>query len=392
MVGQAFRPRRPRLGLSAAVLLAAALLVCPLAAGLAEAQGTATIPAVGYDVSYPLCGMAYPAGAAFAIVGVNAGLANDANPCLAAELTWAAASPGLGSPPVLPAASLYVNAADPGNGVPDWPAPAPGTATPTTPYGSCDGSWSSACGYLYGVERAVYDYQLVATTPYLPVSPAVAAWWLDIETTASWATPAQEPTWAALNDATIQGYVAGLRASGASGRIGFYSTPLQWLAITGLTPQTSTQQFATSAPDWVAGVGTLAQAEAACATSFSGAPVTLAQYEAGGLDADYACPPGPLAAGLRITSHRLTRTQLTLNGVIASPYRGRVEAEVDETYRGTTVRVHKGVTPADGRWSATLRLPTRYRGLVTTATALATTPAQDGLAAGRAHLLIHLPG
>ncbi|HEX3873584.1 MAG TPA: hypothetical protein VHW26_05525 [Solirubrobacteraceae bacterium] len=379
--------RRPRLGLLAAVCLLGLLL----AAAPATAQSAAPL---GYDISYPLCGMPYPGGQAFGIVGVNAGLANNPNPCLPAELAWAAASPGLSSP-AQPAASLYVNAADPGNGVPDWPSPANGTATASTPFGTCDGSWSQACGYLYGVERAVYDYQLVAAAA-TAVAPATAAWWLDIETTSSWATPTRQASWAALNVATIEGFVGGLQASGATGRVGFYSTQLQWLAITGLTPQASPQQFPASSPDWVAGVGTVGQAALNCAKSFSGAPVTLAQFSAGGLDADYACPAGATtapaaAAGLRVTSHKLTRTQLTLTGSIAPTYRGHVEVELDETYRGRAATVRKAASTARGGWTATLRLPSRFRGHVSAATVSAMSGAQDGLKAGRARLVIHLP-
>ena len=39
--------------------------------------------ATGNDVSYPQCGKSFPSGQAFGIVGVNDGLANNANPCLA---------------------------------------------------------------------------------------------------------------------------------------------------------------------------------------------------------------------------------------------------------------------------------------------------------------------
>ncbi len=370
-----------------AVLAFLAILGTP---ELAQAQSAAP---VGYDVSFPLCGATLPAGQAFTIVGVNAGLANNSNPCLPAQLAYAAASPGLPSPRQPPAA-LYVNAADPGNGVPDWPSPANGTATVTSPEGPCDGSWSPACAYTYGVQRAVTDDQLV-TAAGGPVPPATTAWWLDIETTSSWATPTQQPTWAAVNIATIRGFVAGLRASGVTGQIGFYSTQLQWLTITGLTPQVSPQQFPLGAPDWVAGVGGLAQAQANCAKSFTGAPVLLAQYSAGGLDADYPCPaaaslPTPVASGLRITAHALTRSQLTLTGKVAGTYTGHVHAELDETYRGQTVRVRKAASPVNGRWTATVRLPTRFHGRVSTAKATATTGAQDGLKAGQARLVIGL--
>jgi hypothetical protein len=65
--------------------------------------------ATGNDVSYPQCGRSLPSGQAF---GVNDGLANTTNPCLAKEITWAQKSTGTTSQPP---ASLYVNTANPGN-------------------------------------------------------------------------------------------------------------------------------------------------------------------------------------------------------------------------------------------------------------------------------------
>jgi hypothetical protein len=170
------RPRtRSRILLAA---LAAALLAAPAPAGAAAPV------TVGYDVSFPLCGAALPAGAAFGIVGVNAGLANNANPCLAAELAWAAATPGLASP-LVPAVALYANTADPGPGVASWPTPANGGAAPATPFGPCDGSWSPACAYLYGAARAIYSYALAAASAGSVVAPGSAPWWLDVENESS---------------------------------------------------------------------------------------------------------------------------------------------------------------------------------------------------------------
>ena len=147
-------------------------------------------------------------------------------------------------------------------------------------------------------------------------------------------------------------------------------------------------------PDWVAGVGTLVEAQANCAKSFSGGPVLLAQYSAGGLDADYPCPPGgfppPVAAGLHVTSHALSAAQLTLAGTVATTYTGRVQTELDETYRGVTVRVRKAATVVNGRWTARIRLPTRYHGRVSTAIVRIASLAQDGVKAGQTQLLIHL--
>lgn len=238
-------------------------------------------PGTGFDISYPQCGHGYPSAGAFGIVGVNGGLANDANGCLGSELPWAQALPGLTNPSQ-PSASLYVNTADPGNGVADWPSPAKGTGGGATPYGSCDGSWSEACAYVYGSQRAGYSYGLVSS---LDSGLAVSApWWLDIETTNSWATSSNSSSWAALNVATIEGFIAGLQGAGARGPIGFYSTGYQWGAIT------NGASFGTANPDWIAGAGSLSQAQSNCSASFSGGRVALTQFPSNGFDGDYACP------------------------------------------------------------------------------------------------------
>lgn len=242
----------------------------------------------GYDISYPQCGHAYPSGQAFGVVGVNGGLANNPNPCLPSELTWARSSPGLTSPQQ-PPASVYLNTADPGNGVADWPTPANGSAGGPTPYGNCDGSWSPACAYVYGQQRASYSYGLVSSSG-AGVDPASAPWWLDVETVNSWAGPQSNPNWAGVNIATVQGFVAGLRGAGATAAIGFYSTASQWQAITAQNAQTTPSYFPTSDPDWVAGAGSASQAQANCGASFTGGRVALAQFPYGGYDADVACP------------------------------------------------------------------------------------------------------
>jgi hypothetical protein len=254
----------------AAVALAATL---PTAASAKHRNPPPPPAGTGFDISYPQCGGSYPSGAAFGIVGVNGGLANDANGCLASELAWAQATPGLANP-TQPGTSLYLNTADPGNGVADWPR-----SGSTTLYGSCDGSWSPACSYIYGQQRASYSYGLV------PSSVASSApWWLDIETANSWATGANA---AALNVATIQGFIAGLQGKGANGAIGFYSTASQWQSITG---QNASNSSFPTAHDWVAGAGSLSQAQTNCSASFSGGRVVLAQFPSGGFDGDYACP------------------------------------------------------------------------------------------------------
>jgi hypothetical protein len=76
-------------------------------------------------------------------------------------------------------------------------------------------------------------------------------WWLDIETASSWATSTTSG-YAQLNIAAIQGFIAGLRDSGANGPIGIYSTCSQWNTIAGLNAQTTTAGLGltTPPPDW----------------------------------------------------------------------------------------------------------------------------------------------
>ncbi|MEA2302697.1 MAG: hypothetical protein QOE44_3232 [Solirubrobacteraceae bacterium] len=363
------------------VLLAALLAAVLATPGPAGAAG---VPA-GYDVSFPLCGAALPAGAAFGIVGVNAGLANNANPCLAAELAWAAATPGLPSP-LVPPASLYLNTADPGPAVASWPTPANGGAAPPTPYGPCDGSWSPACAYLYGAARALYSFA-VAASAGSAVGPGSVPWWLDVENESSWARASDLPGWSAVNVATLKGFVAGLRGAGAGGTIGFYSTPLQWRDITGLDAGSSPAQFGASAPDWIAGVGSLGEAQSRCQDSFSGGPVRLAQYALAGLDGDYACPPA-LSAGLRIASRTVRGGAVRVAGTIARSYRGRVTVELSATYRGRRVSVRGSAAVVAGRWLAVVALPRRRP--LRAGEILARSSAGGGLLAGAARVSLRI--
>ena len=261
--------------LALALTLSMTSVIRAAAAHAAKSGGSATS---GYDISYPQCGSAYPTGQKFGLVGVNGGLANDANPCLSSQLAWAAGSSGQSNQP---GTSLYINTANPGPSVADWPA-----SSGSTPYGTCSGGWTQACAYAYGQARAHYSYGLVSAINQSLASGA--PWWLDIETGNSWATSATSG-YTGLNIATIQGFVAGLQSSGATGSVGVYSTAPQWQTITGLNA-TSSQAYFASQPDWVAGARTLRQAQSNCLASFTGGHVSLAQYPAGGFDGDYACP------------------------------------------------------------------------------------------------------
>ena len=137
-------------------------------------------PTTGYDASYPQCSGPYPSNPLFGIVGVNGGLANNANPCISGELHWAGNAPGQ-KRPKQPPLSLYIDTGNPGgHQVADWPS---GGTAPA--YGSCNGLLTDACSYLYGEQRAAHSYRLVAALD--SVAATTAPWWLDVELTASWA-------------------------------------------------------------------------------------------------------------------------------------------------------------------------------------------------------------
>lgn len=259
--------------------MAAGALVCILGVVvlIIVVSGSAS-PSTGYDASYPQCSASYPSDPLFGIVGVNGGLANNANPCLSSELHWALDAPGQRRPEQ-PHLSLYVDAGNPGaHHVADWPR---GGNAPA--YGACDGQLTNACSYVYGEQRASHSYRLVAAQD--PEAAKTAPWWLDVELMASWAGTYQ------LNIAALQGFIAGLHDAGATGPIGIYSTGAQWHEITGLTAQTTATAFNRHLPDWVAGThATLTQARQNCASGgFTGMAPTLAQFRIGTLDADLRC-------------------------------------------------------------------------------------------------------
>jgi hypothetical protein len=242
---------------------------------------------IGYDVSWPQCGATLPGDAAFAVVGVNGGLANNANPCLGAQLAWASGSSGVTSQPRV---ALYVNTANPSATVASWwPSsdvyPAGATAI-SNPYGTCSGGDSAACSYIYGYAKA-YDNGTRGDVP----DPASFFWWLDVETENSWGPDR------AANRAVLEGmthyYLDVLHAAG----VGIYSTGYQWGVIVGApgAAQSGTAIPGPSnlngLPSWLAGATTLEGAQANCALPpLTGGKVTVTQFLMNGLDHHYACP------------------------------------------------------------------------------------------------------
>lgn len=236
--------------------------------------GGTTATLTGNDVSWPQCNNTLPSGQLFGIVGVNGGLANDTNSCFASELAWAETSVG-GTKQGL--ASLYVNTANPGNSVADWPKsdvdPVTG-AIDTTPYGTCTGGDDQACAYQYGWNMADLDAQ----TRIGVNNPSTFKWWLDVETANSWETNT------ANNSADLEGMVAYFESINA--QVGLYSTPTQWTQIAG----TVSSGNLVGLDSWLPGARNLSGAENNCKQpGLTGGVTTVTQYVTKQLDYDYSC-------------------------------------------------------------------------------------------------------
>jgi hypothetical protein len=263
-------------------LLAVTALVS-VAVALTGGTASAATYAGGYDISYPQCKTSFPAGQAWGVVGVNGGLATTANPCLAAQLSWAAQSTGAVA--AQPKAQLYLNTANPGeirSQVTTWPKAG------ATPYGTCTGGNTTACSWQYGWERAQNSVTSIFTPAAVgarvDANPADYTWWLDVETSNTW----QSGSSAALarNRATLEGMAKYL--TGRGGKVGLYSTSLQWKAIAGSVGTGSTLRPLNS---WLAGASSVSGARTACTKPplVAGGIVLMTQYVSGGLDGDVSC-------------------------------------------------------------------------------------------------------
>jgi hypothetical protein len=250
--------------------LAAATVLLMLQALPAEAATAG----VGNDVSWPQCGKALPKGPAFGIVGVNNGLANTTNPCLATQLTWAGSSSGSTAQPKV---QLYVNTANPGLAGSWWPTSNTYAGTKVfNPYGNCKANdVGAACSYMYGWAKAYDDAYIRGIS-----NPSGYTWWLDVETGNSWSGDK------VANRADLEGMVAFFGSINA--KTGIYSTATQWSQIAGTVPATSPLY---TLPSWLAGARTMTAASRNCSSTplTGGGKVSLTQYVSGGFDYDYSC-------------------------------------------------------------------------------------------------------
>lgn len=253
------------------LLAASAATVLMLVGAQAPAATTA---GPGNDVSWPQCGQTLPKTQTFAIVGVNNGLANNTNPCLAAELSWARTSKGGTGQPLV---ALYVNTANPGTAGSWWPSSNTygGTSVPN-PYGQCTGgSVGAACSYMYGYAKAYDDANIRGVS-----NPASYTWWLDVETGNSWSTDR------VANRADLEGMSAYFASIGAGA--GLYSTSAQWTQIAGTVPATSNLYALRS---WLPGASSSAAAKRRCSDAplTGGGKVALTQYTSSSFDYDISC-------------------------------------------------------------------------------------------------------
>jgi hypothetical protein len=234
---------------------------------------------LGNDVSWPQCSGGLPDDPAFAIVGVNNGLANTTNPCLHQQLDWAEGAGGAedtdgrtGQPRV----ALYVNTANPGLRGSWWPTNNEyGGNVVANPYGDCQGKEDAACAYMYGYAKAFDDAYLRTIA-----EPETYLWWLDVETGNSWSGDRN------ANRADLEGMTDFFHSIGAT--VGIYSSARQWGQIVGeVGPASSLYAL----PSWLAGASTAAQARHMCSADplTAGGAVVLTQFVAGRFDYDHSC-------------------------------------------------------------------------------------------------------
>ncbi|WP_458780108.1 hypothetical protein [Arthrobacter sp. D3-16] len=260
----------------AGVLFAALLMVPAAAASAAPSPGEGKQSTLGNDVSWPQCGKDLPAGQAFAIVGVNNGLANNTNPCLQEQLEWAATSSGNSAQPEV---SLYVNTANPGSSGSWWPSSNeyPIGSAVHNPYGSCgEKDYGRACAYMYGYAKAWDDAYIRGIS-----NPSDYVWWLDVETENSWSTDKD------ANRAVLEGMTDFFQSIDVKD-VGIYSTGLQWSRIVG-TVNNSSNLY--SLPSWLAGARTVTGAKANCSDPplTAGGEVMLTQFVTRKFDYNYSC-------------------------------------------------------------------------------------------------------
>ena len=259
----------------------------------ATKTNTKSVEKVGYDISYPQCKSEVPTTYHFAIIGVNGGNAANVNPCLAKQLEWAKAAKGGTSQDSV---QLYVNTANPGefiNEIKTWPTNNYDLRgqevfiNGRNPYGSCGGTNTPACSWLYGWNRAIDTAENMfgpaAVSAGLSKNVGEYMWWLDVETMNTWQIGSVEKL--AKNVASLEGMRDYYVSKGA--RIGLYSTAYQWNQITGTTTNSKFKAL----PNWRPSGKSLQIAIDNCKVDplTEGGYISLTQYVVQNLDRNHTC-------------------------------------------------------------------------------------------------------
>ncbi|MFN2523081.1 MAG: hypothetical protein ABR614_07190 [Mycobacteriales bacterium] len=340
------RPHALARTLATAVLALIATALLPVAAAHAEA---APAGATGHDVSYPQCGKALPTAGSFGIVGVTNGIAFSANPCLAEQWQWASSQSY--------APALYTTPANPGPASSRY-RPTSGSSDPAL----CKDATSNTdpgCAYDYGWHAAT---DALSTALAGAPGAATVPWWLDVETANTYNGDGIS------NAAALQGMIDYLRGQGVPS-VGFYSTAAQWNSITGgWTTSTDgsyragwadefTPAYAMSdSPTWVAGSGSLSDAQARCGTGFAGTPTVLAQYLDGNVDGDVVCASAPAheVPTIDVQPYVVTYGQVATVTISGTP--GALVDLYARKYQADFVKIRDGlVLDASGRVAVTTR-------------------------------------
>ncbi len=257
-----------RMGLSGVAAVAMLTVVPSVSAQAAQGQ-------TGYDISYPQCSggsISTPQSTgAFDILGVNDGIVYSANPCLAAEYSWAK----------VVSVSFYANTANPGPSSSHWPKGQTenGVTCPNQKSYRIGTTAYNDCSYVYCWNAAQDSFNDAVSAAGTTVAKS-AQWWLDVESANSWTRSY------AANIADIQGGAAFFSQNSAAGG-GIYTNSSSWSSITG-----STKQFATYPWWYPTGQGSAATATADCSAPDilgTGGGIRYTQYASGGFDADYDC-------------------------------------------------------------------------------------------------------
>lgn len=252
---------------------------------------------LGADASWPQCRspkrLPLAERPAFAIVGVNNGVPGTRNPCLEAQLDWAATATGGAREP---AVAYYVMAADPWSPYerrwadPVWPRSntwkGHRVTVPKAFGGPCRGERRSrACAYVFGWSVAERDAHLPGVR-----SAGDRTWWIDVEEQRDFSLDQ------AYNEAIVEGMAAYFLTPAADGglgvRVGLYSNDFYWSAIIG--PLRPGSRLA-ALPNWVP-IGPAGRAEASAAFERAEpftprGEVRILQYVAGGIDRNLAPAP-----------------------------------------------------------------------------------------------------